>query len=57
MIIPHLLIIPHFADLINFISKNLTRRFKIDHSYMPYEFCVKIFKEQEILRPENVFKT
>ena len=22
-----------------------------------YEFCVKIFKEQEILRPENVFKT
>ncbi len=43
-------------DLINFISKKLTRRFKIDHSYMPYEFCVKIFKQQEILRPENVFK-
>ena len=44
-------------DLINFISNKLTRRFKIDHSYMPYEFCVKIFKQQEILRPENVFKT
>ena len=43
-------------DLINFISKKLTRKFKIDHSYMPYEFCVKIFKQQEILRPENVFK-
>jgi len=44
-------------DLINFISNKLTRRFKIDHSYMPYEFCIQIFRQQEILRPENVFKT
>ena len=44
-------------DLINFISKKLTRRFKLDHSYMPYEFCIHIFKQQEILKKKNVFKT
>ena len=44
-------------DLIHFISTKLTRRFQLDHSYMPYEFCIHIFKQQEVLRPDNVFKT
>jgi len=44
-------------DLMNFISTKLTRRFQLDHSYMPYEFCVHIFKQQEVHRPDNVFKT
>ena len=44
------------AGLIDFISSKLSRRFQIDHSYMPYEFCIHIFEEQEVLRPDHVFK-
>ena len=44
------------TDITKFISSNLSRRFQIDHSYMPYEFCIHIFKEQELVRPDNVFK-
>lgn len=44
------------TDLIDFISSKISRRFQIDHSYMPYEFCIHIFKEQEVIRPDNVFK-
>jgi len=44
------------AELIDFISLKVSRRIQIDHSYMPYEFCIHIFKEQEVLRPDNVFK-
>ena len=43
-------------SLIDFISSKISRRFHIDHSYMPYEFCIHIYKEQEIVRPDNVFK-
>ena len=45
------------SKLIRFVSENLSRRFLINHSYMPYEFCIHIFKNDEILKPKNVFKS
>ncbi len=50
----------HYQDidsLINFVVQKLSRRFSIDHSYMPYEYCVHIFKDSLIKRPDNVYKT
>lgn len=32
----------------------LSPRFVLDHSYMPYEYTVTVFKDPEILRPETV---
>ena len=44
-------------QLTEFVNLNLTRKFVIDHSYMPYEYCIHLFKDDDILRPNNVFKT
>lgn len=38
-----------------YLRTNLSRRFVIDSSYMPYEYTVTIFKDDVIKRPENVF--
>lgn len=44
------------GELIEFVKDNLSRRFILDQSYMPYEYCLTVFKDQDILRPDNVFK-
>ena len=46
----------NISELINFITKNLSRRFSFDHSYMPYEFNVNIMKENKIDKNMNVYK-
>lgn len=43
-------------DLYNFSKKNLTKRVVVDESYMPYEFTFHFFKDQNILRPDNIYK-
>tara|TARA_Y100001958_G_C21243317_1_gene572051 strand:+ start:629 stop:1267 length:639 start_codon:yes stop_codon:yes gene_type:complete len=45
-----------FIELINFIISKLSRRFEINHTYLPYEYCVHIFKNDKIIAPENVFE-
>mgnify|MGYP006087643155 CR=1 FL=1 len=47
----------NITELTSFISSNISQRLSIDHTYMPYEYCIHIFKKDEILRPDNVFKT
>jgi len=42
--------------LLDFITKEISRRYIVDYSYMPYEFSICIFKECEIIRPQNVYK-
>ncbi len=42
-------------DLYNFTKKNLTKRVVVDESYMPYEFTFHFFKDQNILRPDNIY--
>ena len=44
------------SDLIKFVAQNISRRFLINHSYLPFEYCIHIFKENEILKPENAYK-
>ena len=46
-----------FNELQDFILANLSRRFEINHTYMPYEYCVHIFKNDKIIVPENVFES
>jgi trans-aconitate methyltransferase len=45
----------NIPELYDFITKNLSKRVVIDQSYMPYEYTVTIFKNQNILRPENIY--
>jgi hypothetical protein len=42
-------------DLYQFAVNNLSRRIVIDQSYMPYEYTITIWKDQSIIRPENIY--
>ena len=44
----------HFYE---FVVSNLTRRLAIDCSYLPYEFCAVLYKDQNILKPINVYRS
>lgn len=46
----------NIPELINIVTKQLSKRFVIDQSYMPYEYTIHIFKDDVIMRPDNVFK-
>ena len=39
-----------------FVSAKLSPRLVLDQSYMPYEFTVTVFKDHEVLRPDNVYR-
>jgi len=43
------------VQIYNFASKNLSKRLVIDQSYMPYEFTIHIFKDDGIVRPDNIY--
>ena len=45
------------SELYDFAKKNLTKRVVIDESYMPYEFTCHFFKDQTILRPDNIYNS
>jgi hypothetical protein len=47
----------HIAEpeLVEFVRNRLSPRYTLDHSYMPYEFAVTVFKDQRVVRPDNVF--
>lgn len=44
------------AEVVDFVRRSLSRRYTLDHSYMPYEFTVVAYKSERILRPNNVFE-
>jgi cyclopropane fatty-acyl-phospholipid synthase-like methyltransferase len=44
------------SKLIDFCNKEVSRRYIIDHSYMPYEFLIQIFKYDKIKQIENTFE-
>lgn len=43
-------------DLLAFARKHLSRRLILDQSYLPYEFTLTVRKDQEIVRPENIYR-
>ena len=44
------------SELIDFCNKEVSRKYIIDHSYMPYEFLIQIFKDDKIKQIENTFE-
>lgn len=42
-------------DLYRFAVENLSRRVRLDQSYMPYEFTFIIYQDQEIVRPKCIY--
>ena len=43
-------------ELYEFAKEKLTKRVAVDESYMPYEFTFHFFKDEEILKPDNIYK-
>lgn len=43
------------TNMFDLLVSEFSRRVVIDHSYLPYEFCLTSFKHDEIIRPENVY--
>jgi len=43
-------------ELMNFVRRKLSRRFFLDHSFMPYEYSITIFKENEIDSAKSAYK-
>jgi len=47
----------HFdpGTMIDFATRRLSRRVIMNHSYLPYEFCVSVFRQAEIERKQGVY--
>ena len=43
-------------EIYEFVSKYMSPRLFLDQSYMPYEFTIVAYRDQEILRPDNVYR-
>jgi len=41
--------------LVDLVQRRLSARYSVDHTYMPYEFSVTVYKDQKITRPDNVY--
>ena len=44
-------------ELYDFCYENITKRLNLDQTYMPYEFTITLFCDQEILIPVNTYNT
>lgn len=44
------------ANLYEFACNSLSPRLTLDQSYMPFEFTMTIFKDREIVRPDNIYR-
>ena len=47
----------HFSpgEIIEFCSKNLSRRFQLRHDLLPYEMTLLAWKNDDIRRPDNIY--
>lgn len=47
----------HFSidEVVRFCASRLTRRFILRHDLLPYEFSLIAFKDDRIVRPDNIF--
>ena len=45
----------NIIELYEFCYNNITKRLNIDQTYMPYEFTITLFRNQEILTPINIY--
>lgn len=42
-------------ELVAFVQTKLSRRFRLDRTYMPYEFCISIYADRTVDRARNVY--
>lgn len=42
-------------ELVRFVETQVSKRYCLDRTYMPYEFCISIFADLEIVRERNVY--
>jgi hypothetical protein len=42
-------------DVLSFVRQTMTKRLQLDQSYMPYEFTVVAFRDDAIVRPDNIY--
>lgn len=43
------------AALVQFVETRLSRRYTLDRSYMPYEYCISIFADRAVAPERNVY--
>lgn len=43
------------GEILSYVSNSLSQRVSVDCSYMPYEFTITVWRNQEIKRPENIY--
>lgn len=43
------------AATAEFVNSKLSRRWTLDKTYLPYEYCITVFKDVTIERPRNVY--
>ena len=43
------------VELLEYVKSHLTNRVVLDQSYMPYEFTLTCYKNDEIIKPDNVY--
>lgn len=43
-------------EIYKFATQNLSKRVILNQSYMPYEFTIHIFKDDTIMRPDNIYQ-
>ena len=46
----------NMEEMINFVSRKMSARLLVNASYMPYEFTITVFKDDKIIRPNNVYR-
>lgn len=44
------------SELYNYCKRNLSKRVLLNQSYMPYEFTITVWKDDGIVRPDNIYK-
>lgn len=44
-------------EMMNFARRHMSPRLRVDESYMPYEFTLVVFKDSEIVRPDNIYRS
>lgn len=44
------------SEMVDFVRSHLSSRLRVDESYMPYEFTLVALKDNEIIRPDNIYR-
>lgn len=49
----------HFTpgEVIDFVQQRLSRKFVLRHDLLPYEFSIIVWKDDEIAKPQNIYRS